>query len=290
VDEFVPAGQFRLISVSRGSQLLALLPLALNTASMLETPGKWLTDYLDPLVDTQAAVESWTAILHLLTSLWDWSVGGVQLHHIRADCSLRRVLPEIAAQFGFDYCEEPMAQAPYIVLPPSWDKYLELLDRHERKEIKRKLRNAQTNAAAEWKTWRSAEELTLALERALCAMRQAEPEKAEFSDEVLAGFLRRVTPALAVRGEFFIQELTLEHQPAAWLLGLPSSRGPMIYNTCYDFAQRQWSPGIVSFSLALQDAIAAGSPVFNLLRGGEEYKTRLGAQDLELFKVQLLPK
>ena len=62
----------------------------------------------------------------------------------------------------------------------------------------------------------------------------------------------------------------------------------MIYNTCYEFAQRKWSPGVVSFALAIQDAIAAGSPVFNLLRGAEEYKTRLGALDLDLFKIQLV--
>jgi CelD/BcsL family acetyltransferase involved in cellulose biosynthesis len=63
----------------------------------------------------------------------------------------------------------------------------------------------------------------------------------------------------------------------------------MIYNTSYDFAQKHWSPGIVSFGLAIQDAIAAGNPVFNLLRGGEEYKKRLGAKDLELFRITLTP-
>jgi CelD/BcsL family acetyltransferase involved in cellulose biosynthesis len=63
----------------------------------------------------------------------------------------------------------------------------------------------------------------------------------------------------------------------------------MIYNTTYEFAQRQWSPGIVGFSLAIRDAIAAGAPVFNLLRGAEEYKARLGAKDLDLFRVTLTP-
>ena len=51
VNEFVPAGQFRLVTVTRDNQLLAAVPLGINTAAMLETPGRWLTDYLDPLVD-----------------------------------------------------------------------------------------------------------------------------------------------------------------------------------------------------------------------------------------------
>jgi len=289
VNEFVPAGQFRLITVSRQQQLLAVLPLALNTSSMLETPGSWVTDYLDPLVDSQTAAECWEIILRLLDELWDWSTGGVLLHHVRGDSPLRQVLPGLASQFGFEYSETLAVKAPYIVLPKSWDDYLASLDVHERKEIKRKIRNAQTKAHLQWLTIRSAEELVPALDRALAAMRQSESTKADFTDEVLVGFLRRLCPILARQGDFFLHELWLEGKPSAWLLCLRSDRGPMIYNTSYEFAQRQWSPGVVSFALAIQDAIAAGAPVFNLLRGAEEYKTRLGAKDLELFRVTLTP-
>jgi len=288
VNEFVPAGQFRLITVSRDSQLLAALPLALNTASMLETPGRWLTDYLDPLVDSEAIRQSWSMILNLLDKHWDWSIGGVQFHHVRADSAMRRVLPDLAPTVGFDYSETRMSSAPYITLPKSWEEYLGSLDAHERKEIKRKLRNAQTKANLGWRTLNTEEEILPALERAMSAMRQAESPKADFTDEVLVGFLRRLVPILARQGDFYVQELWLENTPSGWLLCLRSARGPMIYNTSYDFAKRQLSPGIVCFSLALQDAISEGASVFNLLRGAEEYKKRLGAHDLELFKVQLL--
>jgi CelD/BcsL family acetyltransferase involved in cellulose biosynthesis len=289
VNEFVPAGQFRLVTVSRQRQLLAVLPLALNTSSMLETPGSWVTDYLNPLVDSQAAAECWEMILRLLGELWDWSVGGVLLHQVRADSPLRQILPGLAPNFGFKYRETLFAKAPYIVLPKSWDEYLASLDAHERKEIKRKLRNAQTKANLQWLTIRDEAELVPALDRALAAMRQSESSKADFTDEILVGFLRRLCPILARQGDFFLQELWLQGKPSAWLLCLRSDRGPMIYNTSYEFAQRRWSPGIVGFSLAIQDAIAAGAPVFNLLRGAEEYKTRLGAKDLDLFRVTLTP-
>jgi len=289
VNEFVPAGQFRLITVSRQQQLLAVVPLGLNTSSMLETPGSWVTDYLDPLVDSQAAAECWEIILRLLDELWDWSMGGVLLHQVRADSPLRQILPGLAPQFGFDYAESLEVKAPFIELPKSWDDYLATLDGHERKEIKRKIRNAQTKANLQWLAIQREEELVPALDRALAAMCQAEADKADFTDEVLVGFLRRLCPVLARQGDFFLDELWLEGKPSAWLLRLRSNRGPMIYNTSYEFAQRQWSPGIVSFSLAIRDAIAAGAPVFNLLRGAEQYKARLGAKDLDLFRVTLTP-
>jgi CelD/BcsL family acetyltransferase involved in cellulose biosynthesis len=289
VNELVPAGKFRLITVARASRLLAVLPLELGTASMLETPGKWLTDYLDPPVDPNAVTETWSMILNLLNELWDWSLGGVQIHNIRSGSQVRRILPDLARRFGFDYSESFAAPAPYIDLPKSWDAYLDSLAGHERKEIKRKLRNAQTKANLRWRTLKTEDEMAPALERAIAAMLQSESHKADFADEVLVPFLRRLAPILARQGDFYIQELWLEDKPTAWLLCLNSSQGPMIYNTSYEFERRQWSPGIVSFSLAVQDAIAAGAAVFNLLRGAEEYKKRLGARDMELFNVQLLP-
>jgi CelD/BcsL family acetyltransferase involved in cellulose biosynthesis len=249
-----------------------------------------VTDYLDPLVDAETAGECWSIMLELLGELWDWSVGGLDLHNIPGDSTIRRVLPTVAGQVGFDYREKIAAIAPYIPLPATWEEYLAKLDGHERKEIKRKVRNAQTKGNARWVTATDPADVAPALERALAQMRQAESTKADFTEEILIGFLRRTCPHLSRQGDFFIQELWIEGKPSAWLLALRSDRGPMIYNTSYDFGQRQWSPGIVSFSLAIQQAIAGGHPVFNLLRGGEEYKKRLGAIDLELMKISLRPK
>jgi CelD/BcsL family acetyltransferase involved in cellulose biosynthesis len=289
VNEFVPAGQFRLITVSRGEDLLAVFPLGLNTASMLETPGRWVTDYLDPLIDATAAEECWAIILELLGDLWDWSVIGVQLHNIRGNSPLREILKNLSPKFGFEYEERIAMMAPYIPLPKTWDEYLASLDSHERKEIKRKIRNAQTKGQMRWLTLTKPDEMAEAFERALSGMRQAESLKADFTEEVLLGYLRRLCPKLSEQGDFYVQELWVDGKASAWLLALRSAQGPMIYNTSYDFAQKQWSPGIVSFSLAIQDAIAAGNPIFNLLRGGEEYKKRLGAKDMELFRVTLQP-
>jgi CelD/BcsL family acetyltransferase involved in cellulose biosynthesis len=288
-NEFVPAGQFRLITVTRGEELIAVVPLGLNTASLLESPGRWVSDYLDPLVDANAADECWAIILELLNNLWDWSVAGIRLQHIRGDSPLRNILQTIAPKFGFEYEERTVTMAPYIPLPATWDEYLASLDGHERKEIKRKIRNAQTKGKLQWLTLTTPDKMAPALERALAGMRQAESEKADFTEEVLIGFLRRLCPKLSQQGDFYVQELWLDGKASAWLLCLRSAQGPMIYNTSYDFAQKQWSPGIVSFSLAIQDAISAGNPIFNLLRGGEEYKKRLGAKDLELFSITLRP-
>jgi CelD/BcsL family acetyltransferase involved in cellulose biosynthesis len=290
IDEFVPAGNFRLITVQRKDELLAMLPLSINTASMLETPGRGVTDYLDPLVDAESAEKSWGLILELLSRLWDWSVIGLRLQLNRADSPAREILKSLAPRFGFEYLERRIMRAPYIALPGTWEEYLASLDGHERKELKRKIRNAETKGRLRWQTHATADAVTTALERALSAMRQAESEKADFTEEVLIGFLRRVCPRLTRQGDFYMHELSIEDKPTAWLLCLRSRQGPMMYNTGYDPSQKHWSPGIVSFGLAIRDAIAAGQPIFNLLRGGEQYKHRLGGKDVDLFRITLTPR
>jgi CelD/BcsL family acetyltransferase involved in cellulose biosynthesis len=289
VNQFVPAGQFRLLTVERGNDLLAVLPLGLTTASLLETPGRWACDYLDPLVEETCETECWELMLRLLFKLWDWSVSGVRLHNIRATTSIRDILPKIAPIAGFKYCEKQSEMAPYIPLPETWDAYLATIDAHERKEIKRKLRNAETKGAAEWRTWSKSDEIDAPLERAIVALRQSADMKADFADEVLCEFLRNLVPQVVRTGSFSIQELWIQGKPSAWMLALKSDRGPMIFNTCYDFAQRNWSPGIVAFAMAIREAIAQKHPIFNLLRGAEEYKKRIGAVDMELFQINLQP-
>jgi CelD/BcsL family acetyltransferase involved in cellulose biosynthesis len=289
VDEFVPAGKFRLITVHRGDELVALLPLSFNTASMLETPGRWVTDYLDPLIESQTAPACWKIILEYLQELWDWSVGGIVLHHIRGDSNIRKILPTFAPQIGFTYAESDLQKAPYIALPKTWEEYLATLDGSERKNIRRKIRNAQTRNGARLEIVTEEEECAAALERALAAMRQSKSTKADFTEEILIGFLRRLCPRLIRQGDFRIQELYLDDRPAAWMLEIRSNRGPMIYNTSYDHAQRNLSPGAVGFGLAIQQAIADGSDWFNFLRGGEEYKKRMGGVDLDLIKITLRP-
>jgi CelD/BcsL family acetyltransferase involved in cellulose biosynthesis len=290
VNDFVPAGHFRLITVYRDQQLLAIVPFAFNSAAMLETPGRWVSDFLDPLMEAGTESSCWDIILELLVNLWDWSVSGIHLPHIREDSILRTILPELSKKYAFVYEEVVFDKAPYIPLPATWEEYLASLDSHERKEIKRKIRNAETKANSKWLTLTNPDEVSVALERALAAMRLTDGNKGDFTDEILVGFLRRLCPQLNANGDFFIHELWLEGKPVAWLLALNSYRGPMMYNTAYDAAARQWSPGIIAFSLAIKDAIAAKHPSFNLLRGGEQYKKRLGAIDLDLFKVTLRPK
>ena len=70
----------------------------------------------------------------------------------------------------------------------------------------------------------------------------------------------------------------LLHRPAAPTWG-----------TGYDLDAESWSPGIVTFAMAIRSAIESREPVLDLLRGQYPYKYSLGAKDVPLHTLTLRP-
>jgi CelD/BcsL family acetyltransferase involved in cellulose biosynthesis len=276
--------------VRRDNLLLAVFPLALHSPSVLETPGYWLSDYLDPLVDSAAAEQCWTLILDLLNDLWDWSTRALVFHNIAQNSPTRTILETIAPKYGFAYEQNVTDCVPYLSLPDSWEKYLQMLSSKERQIQKKNIRKAQTEGEARWLTAKTMDEVGPALERGLVGLTQAKGEKGKFASEFLCGFLRKMVPALVAQGDFYMHELWIQGKAAAWLFLFRSREGPMFFNSAFDDSLGQWRPGITAISLAVQTAIEQKYPKFDFLRGAEEYKFRFGCQPMDLLKISLIRK
>ena len=289
-ENFVPAGRLRIITVRRDNTLLAVFPLALHSSSVLETPGYWLSDYLDPLVDRAAAEQCWSLILDLLNDLWDWSTRGLVFHNIAQNSPTRTILETLAPKYGFAYQQKVTDCVPYLLLPDNWEKYLQMLSTKERQIQKRNIRKAQTEGEARWLTVNTMDEIRPALERGLAGLSQAKGDKGEFSSEFLCGFLRKIVPALVAQGDFYMHELWIKGKAAAWLFLLRSREGPMFFNSAFDDSLGYWRPGITAISLAVQAAIEQKSVKFDFLRGAEDYKFRFGCKPMDLLKISLIRK
>ena len=61
----------------------------------------------------------------------------------------------------------------------------------------------------------------------------------------------------------------------------------MLYNLGYDPAAKPWSPGVVATAMAIRRAIEQGCAVYDLLRGREAFKYRLGARDRAIYRMTL---
>ena len=280
-------GALRLITITRGEELLGVLPMEFTPTGFLESTGHATSDYLDPLLDPALEPQAWAAIFTLLDSLWDHELKAVTLHNVRHDAPCREMLPNAAAAHGLTCDQTIVNNAARIKLPATWEVYLESLDSHERKELRRKIRKAEEQAQARLVVLDGFNWDESRLNSALNLVEAADATKGEWFAMNVRPMLVRIASTLAREGRLRLLTLMLGETPAAALFEFPSARGPLLYNSGYDPNQRQWSPGAVMFGLALKDAIENKAEVFDLLRGREEYKYRLGAVDDALFRISI---
>ena len=270
------------------SALVGVIALHMRDDGLLETAGMSVTDYLDPLVDPAHEPAVWRILLKTLSALRSARRPTVTFHAVRDATALRTLLPDLAKAEGFAYAEQIADHTPQLTLPRTWDEFLATLDSHERKETKRKINKVMTKAAGRVvRCPADPAEIASALAHTFFLMEQAAGYKGEFVKSTLRPLLETALPPLITAGKLWLTTLFVNDQPAAVTLQFPHPAGPMLYNCGYDNAKREWSPGVVLTAETIRLAIESGAPLYDMLRGQEPYKYKLGAVDKPLWMVSL---
>jgi CelD/BcsL family acetyltransferase involved in cellulose biosynthesis len=286
---FIRVGRYRLVAVQDGSALRGILPLQIGVGGILETAGEMVSDYLEPLVDPDDKLESWKLMLGMLHAQCVPQQLSVVLHNLPHDGDCRTTVTAIAAECGFAIQDEPSSNAARIPLNGSWENYLAALSGRDRKELKRKIKKATAETGARLTICDSGPTLQEDLQRALGFVEQAGGSKGIKARWTYRPIFKRASQELATSGLLKVYTLYLKDKPAAALIAFPSRDGPLAWAAGFDAETSKWSPGIVLFAMAMQDAIHTGAKHFDLLRGQSRYKNELGAVDFPLHRLTLKP-
>jgi len=285
---FAAVGSLRIVAVHRHKQLVAVIPLVLDGAGTIQSPGAAVSDYLDPLIATGCQRQALHAVLTLMGKLWDRRATQLVFHNVRQAVPARQDLISMAKAEGFIPEEFIVGYAPALQLSGSWDQFLAAMVPHERKEIRRKLNKAHAQGHARLVSCHDGKNQTrLALEAALAMMEACGGAKGDAVRKSIRPLLETTAPSLVGSGRMDILTLLIADAPAACLLQYSSATGPLLYNCGVDYAKKEWSPGVVAVAMAIEKAMAAGHSMYDLLRGQEPYKYRLGAVDRPLHKIVL---
>lgn len=92
---------------------------------------------------------------------------------------------------------------------------------------------------------------------------------------------------LAVQPGWRIDELRAGERTVAALFGYHEDQVYYLYNSAYDAAFREASPGIVLLVEAIEALRADGVLRVDFLKGDEEYKFRLGARHRQLYRIDV---
>jgi CelD/BcsL family acetyltransferase involved in cellulose biosynthesis len=279
--------RYRLVTILDGDELVGVLPLWIRSRSAVETVGAMVSDYLEPLVRRDCAISVCASFLRALRGLPDSGIRRLELRNVRKECIDLEALAVAAAHEGFDLIVEPAARVARVLLPATWDDYLASLSTHCRKEIRRKLRNAETKAGARLVIAEAASDVTAALDKTLEFMRRSGGNKNLKVRWIYRPMFERAAAGLARGGWLRVYLLRLHDRDAAGIVCFPSATGPMLWGAGFDEAIRGWSPGIVLFAMALRDAIEKRAACFDFMRGEGRYKAELGATDSLIYRVSL---
>lgn len=178
--------------------------------------------------------------------------------------------------------------APVIPLPGDFEAYLEALDGKQRRELRRKMRRAEAwEGGVDWYAVGPGHDLSGELAAFLDLMAMSDPQKAAFLDDPgNRAFFEGLAPLAANHGWLRLEFLTVGGQRAAGLFNLIIGDRQMVYNSGLNYEDfGAVSPGWVLFGHSIGDAIERGIACYDFLRGGEDYKYRLGGQDTAVHDI-----
>lgn len=270
------------LAVRDGETLIGVgvLDMAGGEARQLGDPN--VCDYAGPLAlpgreqDVARALFDWVAedmtpLLHL------WG--------LREADPVRGALIAEAADNGWHVEVEEEAVAPVATLPGGWEAFLAALGKHDRHELRRKLRNLDAAGAVQYAATADPAEIDAALETLFHFMRTSHEGKASFLSPAMEDYFRDVAATFAPRGLMRLGTLSVDGAVVAMLFGFEDADGVYLYNSGFDPAHGRLAVGLLSKAYAIRDAITRNKTVFDFLRGHEDYKHRLGGVPEPVYRL-----
>jgi len=272
------------LSIRHGEDLIGVAALDMDTRGARQLGDPNVSDYAGVLAAPgyEGAVAS--GVLEWVTE----DLGSqVELWGVPEDSPMRDAFATAAAAFGWSYAEEEEAVAPRASLAGDFEGYLAGLHKHERHEIRRKLRNLEAAGAVAFEGYSDSASVEAHFDRFLEMMRASRPDKHEFLTPGMAAFFREMACSLADLGMLRLSSLLFDGKVAAMVLCFENEGATFLYNSGYDPAFGQLAVGLLSKVWAIRDAIERGKRVFDFLRGDEDYKRHLGGEPRRVLTLRM---
>ncbi len=237
--------------------------------------GKEIADYLDIIGPENEKPSAWHEIIKYCRDL-----GITNLEFLN--------IPENSATIEFfnklksnKVVIEKEDTTPLISLPDSWDKYLLMLDRHNRHELRRKMKRFEI-AFPKIDFIESLNPNHDVL--SLINLMKLNSDKKIFLTKDMEIFFRKLPETFPKSLKLFY--LAVDDRKIAVLLSFISDKTLLTYNSGYNKLNYPGA-GFYLKAKSIRWAIENGFKEYNFLQGNERYKYELGGHDFFVYSVRI---
>lgn len=199
----------------------------------------------------------------------------LKLNYIREESPSFKILQDLGGRV------EEMEVSPCMDLPKTWDEYLSTLDRHDRHEIRRKMRKAEDAGVI-----KVCDEINNQnINDFFQLMIASDENKRNFLSENMKKFFSEMIMLLGPKKLLTLCFLRYNNANIASILLMYQKNEVLLYNSGFNPKYSFLSPGLILNAYVIRGAIETGKDRFDFLRGNEKYKYDLGGVKRKLFKI-----
>jgi len=277
--------QLLLIIAEDDGELRGIAPLFRTPQRGVRLVGSTaISDYLDFIVPPEDAVEFISGVWDTLQEM-DWCC--IILDNILETSPLIPSFQQLVPQSAGCINVLPLEVAPSISLDGDWETYLSSVKKKQRHEIRRKMRRAdESESQVVFTLIKQAEDLPQAMQDVFRLMRFDE-EKRIFLTPAMEALFEKLAEWAFNEGILNLVFLEIAGQRSACNLSFDYDNQIWLYNSGISAEHQELSPGWVILGNLIQWSTNQGKKRFDFMRGDEEYKYRFGAENRQLFRLQI---
>ncbi len=292
--EWPEDSQLILVAAFEGESLVGVAPLfhaenILGQPALMFVGAIEVSDFLDFIVAPENLQPFISGLLDFLLKedLPAWEL--LDLYNILEESPTLAALQTEAEKRGWTHQQVHLQPAPTIPLPGDFEAYLAGIDKKQRHEIRRKLRNVEQDLAETDLYFTEDPELLEQDVEAFLDMMAQDPNKREFLTEPMRQHLHNTARVAFDRGWLQLAFFTLDGNKAAANMSFSFNDRLWLYNSGWDWAYRDYSPGWILIAYLIRWANAHGIQEFDFMRGDEPYKYKFGGINRHIYRVTLTP-
>jgi len=276
--------RLHIVSVYKGETLLGIAPMMLSDDTVSLIGSSEVCDYLDFIVTPDKETDFFEGLINYLKEI---RVKHMALMCLREDSIAISELVPFARRKGFQISLAADDVTYEMSLPASWEQFLDLLNRKQRHEIRRKIRRLEEAGNIRLRVIECPVSACESFPDFLELFRLNRIDKAAFMTDTKAGFFRKIAVAAAEEQMLRLCFLDFEERPVSAVLCFNYGSTVFLYNSGYDSRFRNLNVGLVCKLFSIRDSIERGSLNYDFLKGNEIYKQHLGGHPVRLYRCKI---